>query len=630
MNNSNRIVRRVGFLLALLASSFLAGCAQTATEPQKPVAALPVAPSPVPVNFTNITDSARIRFKHNNGAFGGKLMPETFGSGVAFLDYNGDNFQDIFFVNSRDWTESEIKAFVNRKWTEEERKAAKSRADSKTPINATRKVNRTRKRQRTLSALYRNNGDGTFSDVTQGSGLEVQFYGMGVTVGDYDNDSRTDLYVTALERNYLFRNTGNGKFQEVAGQARVLDSGWSTSAAWLDYDKDGFLDLFVCHYVRWTPATDVFQNVGNNDKVYSSPGYYAGQGSRLFRNLGNGRFADVSIKAGIQPKLGDAQAAKKLKGKGLGVALCDFNNDNWLDVLVANDMVPNQLFKNNRNGTFSEIAEQSGIAYSPQGKARAGMGIDAADIDHSDRESVVIGNFPGQMLGLYHNQPDGQFIDVALLSVVGRASINFSTFGCAFIDIDNDGWPDILTANGHVDDSIGSREPHIGFAQRLLLLRNEGRNNFQEIGRQSGAVFEKRIVGRGVAYADIDLDGDLDAAVSVNAATPLVLQNNGGNANNWIRLVLCGTKSNRDAIGAIVKVKLGSSGLRRMVRSGSSYLSQNELPLTLGLGDMTVAEEIGIRWPSGKVTRLKNEAARQILVVDEDAGVVQRQRIPAR
>jgi hypothetical protein len=315
---------------------------------------------------------------------------------------------------------------------------------------------------------------------------------------------------------------------------------------------------------------------------------------------------------------------------GLGVAICDYNNDNWPDVLVANDMTPNQLFKNNKNGTFSEVAVQVGIAYSEQGRARAGMGIDVADIDHSDRESVVIGNFPGQMLGLYHNQPDGRFLDVAPPSAVGRASISFSTFGCTFIDIDNDGWPDILTANGHVDDSIGAREPHVGFAQRLLLMRNEGRNNFQEIGHRSGAVFEKRIVGRGVAHADIDLDGDLDAVVSVNGAAPLLLQNNGGNSNNCIRLVLRGTKSNRDAIGAIVKVKLGSSGLRRMVRSGSSYLSQSELPLTLGLGNLTTAEEIGVRWPSGKVTRLKNEAANQTLVVDEEKGVLRRQSFSKR
>jgi hypothetical protein len=333
------------------------------------------------------------------------------------------------------------------------------------------------------------------------------------------------------------------------------------------------------------------------------------------------------VRAGLQPKPGDGQAAKRLRGKGLGVALCDYNNDNWLDVLVANDMTPNQLFENNKNGTFSEIAVQAGIAYSEQGQARAGMGIDVADIDHSDRESVLIGNFSGQMLGLYLNQPSGQFMDIAPPSEVGRASLNFLTFGCAFIDIDNDGWPDIMAANGHVDDSIGTREAHVGYKQRPLLFRNLGRNQFREISAKSGSVFQQRIVGRGVACADIDLDGDLDAVISVTNGAPLLLQNNGGNNNRSIRLVLRGTKSNRSAIGAIVKVKLGASGLRRMVRSGSSYLSQSELPLTLGLDSMQEAEEIGIRWPSGKVTRLNNEAADQVIVVDEEKGVVQRRAL---
>jgi hypothetical protein len=597
-----------------------AGCNR---QEEKPPPGLPGAPPPIPVNFTNITAQAGIDFKHHNGAFGGKLMPETFGSGVAFLDYDGDGYQDIFAVNSRDWALGEVREFVNRKWTKRENEIAGGRKSTtrlaavgrKTPI----------RRQRSFSALYHNNRDGTFREVTQGSGLEIEMYGMGAAVGDYDNDGRVDLFVTALERNFLFHNQGNGKFREVAVAAGVQQSRWSTSAAWLDYDKDGLLDLWVCNYVQWTPGTDAFQTVGNTEKVYSSPDFYKGQGSRLFRNIGNGRFKDISQQAGIQPKVAGGSAAKNLKGKGLGVALCDYNNDNWPDVLVANDMTPNHLFKNNQNGTFSEIAVGAGIAYSSAGQARAGMGIDVADIDHSDRESVVIGNFSGQMLGLYHNRSDGQFVDIAPPSEVGRASINFLTFGTAFIDIDNDGWPDILVANGHVDDSIGKREPHVGYEQRLLLFRNQGKNVFREIGEKSGEIFKKRIVARGIACSDFDLDGDVDAIVSVTGNRPLLLQNTGGNRQNSIRLILRGTKSNRSAIGAIVKVKLGNSGLRRMVRSGSSYLSQHELPLTLGLGNLPAAEEIGIRWPSGAVTRLKNEAANQVLVIDEDKGVVERQ-----
>jgi hypothetical protein len=417
----------------------------------------------------------------------------------------------------------------------------------------------------------------------------------------------------------------------------VRDSGWSTSAAWVDYDKDGLLDLFVCHYVDWTPATDVFEVAMDQTKLTSGPILYGGQGSRLFRNLGQGRFADVSKRAGIRPRAEPGPHAKRpighgrgmsgdpLMGRGMGVALCDFNNDDWPDIAVANDMFFNHLFENNKNGTFTEIALKTGVARSKFGQVRSGMGIDVADIDHSDRESVVIGNYSHQMLGLYHNHGNGQFTDIAPSSEVGRASQLFLTFGCVFMDVDNDSWLDILVANGHLEEKISSFDTTVTYAQRLLLFRNEGRTNFREIGEQSGGDLKKKIVGRGLAYSDIDLDGDLDAIVTVSNGTPLLLQNNGGNRNNSVRLVLQGTRSNKSAIGTQVVAKVGSDTLHRMVRSGSSYLSQNELPITLGLGKAREVDELTIRWPSGKVTTLQHVAAGQVVMLDEDKGIAKEQ-----
>ncbi|HEX8236172.1 MAG TPA: CRTAC1 family protein [Abditibacteriaceae bacterium] len=584
----------------------------------------PPAPA-VPLHFTDITAKAGIKFKHNNGAFGARWMPETTGGGVAFLDYDDDGFQDIFFVNSRDWTEEEIKAYQNRPWTQEElehtRKKHKGLGLLRKPVREGRSG---QPRGRSIGALYHNNRDGTFTDVTVGSGLDVEMYGMGAAVGDYDNDGKVDLYVTALRRNYLFRNLSTqstAKFQDVARQAGVQDFGWSASAAWLDYDKDGRLDLFVSHYVKWSPVREVFQTGGGQEKIYGSPLVYDGQVSSLYRNIGAGRFQDVSKKAGIhQQQAPGAKTVQWLTGKAWGVAISDYNKDGWPDILVANDLWPNFLFENNKDGTFKEVGAAVGIALSEKGDSRAGMGIDAADIDHSDRESVVIGNFHGQMLGLYHNQ-GGAYIDIAPRSEVGKVSYNFLTWGLAFMDVDNDSWPDIITANGHVQDRVSSFDRNISYRQRPLLFRNLGRRQFQEIGVKSGLT--KAVAGRGLAYADIDLDGDLDVVISATGENPLLLRNDGGNANNAIRLVLRGATSNRSAIGALVKVKLGATGLRRTVHSGSSFLSQSELPLTLGLGQASKADVIGIRWPSRKVTELKDVTANQTLIIDEDKGLVE-------
>jgi hypothetical protein len=539
--------------LCVVIVAHLCGCSakkQTVTD-------TPLPPPPVPLRFTDITAQAGIKFKHNNGAFGARWMPETTGGGVAFIDYDDDGFQDIFFVNSRDWTEAEINAYKNRPWSQEEldhaRKKHKGPGFLRKPVRA----GRSRKPQgHSVGALYRNNRDGTFTDITAGSGLDIEMYGMGAAVGDYDNDGKVDLYVTALQRNFLFRNLstrGTAKFQEVAKQAGVRDFGWSASAAWLDYDRDGNLDLFVSHYVKWSPVREVFQTGGGKEKIYGSPLVYDGEVNSLYRNLGAGRFQDVSRMAGIHYQ--EAPRGKDARwhaGKAWGVAISDYNKDGWPDILVANDLWPNFLFENNKDGTFKEAGAAVGIAHSEKGEFRAGMGIDTADIDHSDRESVVIGNFQAQMLGLYHNQ-GGAYIDIAPRSEVGKVSYDFLTWGLAFMDVDNDSWPDIITANSHVQDKVSSFNRNISYRQRPLLFRNQGRRQFKEIGVQSGLT--KAIAGRGLAYADIDLDGDLDVVISATGETPLLLRNDGGNANNSIRLVLRGASSNRSAIGTLVKAK---------------------------------------------------------------------------
>jgi hypothetical protein len=567
----------------------------------------------VPLTFTETAKAAGLNFTHTSGAFGAKLLPETMGSGAAFLDYDGDGYPDIYIVNSRHWTDDEVKAYVN----------GSGRAYAGL-------VPADRKRERVTGRLYHNNGNGTFTDVTAGSGTDVEMYGMGATVGDFDNDGRLDLYVTAIGRNYLFRNLGGGRFEEVAEKLGVKDGGWSTSAAFVDYDKDGKLDLFVCHYVAWSAATDIYCTLDGQSKSYCTPESYDGQVSTLYHNDGS-RFSDVSKKALIheQPAMNDRKA-KKLQGKSLGVAVCDVNGDGWPDLVIANDTEPNYLLQNNKDGTFTEVGIENGIALSEAGVARAAMGVSAGDIDRSGRESLLFGNFSNQMLGLYQNKGNGLFIDVAPQSEVGQASLQFLAFGVLLVDLDNDGLPDIFTANGHVENEINRIQRDITYAERPLLFLNTGNCRFREYGTKAGADMQKPVVGRGLAGADIDLDGDVDILMTVNNGPVCLYRNDGGNRNHSLRIELEGTRSPRCGIGAQIEVTAGGVLNRTAVRGGSSYCSMSELPVTVGLGSAAKAEKVVVKWPSGVTTELKDVAGDRIVRISEGSGLLSAKPLPGR
>jgi hypothetical protein len=529
------------------------------------------------IHFRDVTAQAGIHFTHNNGAFGKKWLPETMGPGCAFIDYDNDGYPDIFLVNGTDWPEH-------------------SHAGPTTP------------------KLYHNNRNGTFSDVTRQAGLAVPMFGLGVAVGDYDNDGFDDLFVTALGQSHLFHNNGNGTFTEVTKSAGMWGpSEFSTSAAWVDYDRDGKLDLVVANYVRWTEETDLYCTLDGAHKSYCTPESYKGTSVRLWHNLGGGKFEDVTQKAG----LGDPTS------KSLGVAILDYNDDGWPDILVANDTQPNKLYLNKKDGTFEERGVPSGIAFSEDGVARAGMGVDAADYDRSGHPSVIISNFANQMVSLYHNEGNGLFVDEAPQSEVGRATLVTLGFGCFFFDYDNDGWQDIFVADGHIEDQIERVQKRVSYAEPSHLFRNLGGGKFQEVTAQMGQAFSAPRVGRGAAYADIDNDGYLDVLVTTNSGPPYLFHNEGG-TNHSLRLKLVGTKSNRDGIGAVVHVTSDNNKDRqwKMLRSGSSYLSQSELVLTFGLGAQIKADNLEIQWPSGQVDKLSSINGGQTVTVEEGKGIV--------
>jgi hypothetical protein len=584
-------------LLPLLLALAVAGCGEEAPKATvaaavAPVAVEPVKPAALPsVKFTDITDASGVTFRHHNGARGEKLLPETMGSGVAVLDHDGDGDMDLFFVNSSDWP---------------------GQPPGEGP--------------RPIQALYRNDGKGKFEDVTKGSGLDVTLGGMGVAVGDYDNDGDPDLYVTALGGGHLFRNDG-GTFADVTAEAnaRAADA-WLASAAFLDIENDGDLDLFVANYVVWSPEIDRGINTaltGDRDEIaYDPPTAFGGTVNVLLRNDGKGRFEDVSEAAGIAVRTPDL---KSPMAKSLGVAPYDVDGDGLTDLAVANDTVPNFLFHNKGGGRFEEIGMTAGIAFDQAGQARGAMGIDWADFRGDGSLGLAIGNFANEMTALYvTDSPESlQFSDLANLFGLGAPTQPPLKFGLFFFDYDLDGRPDLLSANGHLESDIGKVQASQTYPQPAQLFWNSGkpgRTLFMQVGPESaGPDLFRPIVGRGSAYADLDGDGDLDVVLTANGGAARVFRNENPNPTRSLRLRLRGTASNRDGLGARVELARGGSVRKAQFHTAKGYLSAVEPVLTFGLGDDATPPEVTVRWPSGRTSTHKGLAPGTVHTLEEPA-----------
>lgn len=545
------------------------------------------------VRFTEITDTAGIDFVHTNGAEGEKLLPETMGGGGGFFDFDNDGDQDLLCVNGNVWPRAKVKP-------------------DKPPT----------------SMLYANDGTGRFSNVTAGSGLDIPLHGNGVAFGDFDNDGDVDVFISCLGANHLFRNDGGGKFAEVTAVAGVAggENDWSTSCGWLDFDNDGDLDLFVCNYIQWNRELDQSMEFTLDGKLraYGRPTDFTGAFPFLYRNEGNGTFVDVSDAAGVQIR--DLNTNVPLS-KSLGTTFCDVNADGLLDILVANDTVQNLLFLNQPGGTFIETAATAGIAFDNSGGARGAMGIDTACFRNSDAVGIAIGNFATEMTALYVCQTPGAtipiFRDEAVSNGIGPVTRTDLKFGILFIDADLDGRLDLFENNGHLEEDIKVVQASQQYEQPPHLLWNCGTefdNEFIMLPEaKTGADFQKRMVGRGAAMADIDADGDLDLILFSSGGKPRLLRNDQKSGHHWLRLRLRGTKCNKDAIGAVVNVTLpNSTVLSRTVMPTRSYQSQTELPVTFGLGSAELVKEIAIRWPDGTSQKLSGISVDQQLEVIQE------------
>jgi hypothetical protein len=571
-------------LIALLSS----GCARSGPG----ALAAPSAAGASGVQLTDITEAAGIRFRHTSGASGRLYLAETMGSGCAFLDYDGDGFQDLFLVNA-----GPLPGF---------------RGEG--PF---------------YPALYRNRADGTFEEVTKAAGLAFECYGMGCAVGDYDNDGDEDLFVTAWGQDRLFRNEripgGEARFVDATPPAMRAGAAttppWGTSCAWVDTDRDGDLDLFVCRYTRWRPETNQVCRDARGQPHACTPQFYPGDSAVLYRNEGNGGFTEATRAAGLRLP----------RGKSLGIAVTDVDDDGWPDLVVANDQEPNALFRNNRDGTFTEEGVMRGVAYSMEGKARAGMGIDTLALREGEPEAIFIGNRDGEGHAFFAPAGQGPYVDQAHETGILEPGLSSLTFGALFCDYDLDGFPDLLTANGHVEPNVELLGGSVTFAQRILAWHNEGTRadglpRFREIGTGLGAVIETRRVWRGLAWADIDNDGDPDFLVSACNDRPMLLRNDGGNRNHWLKVRLVGTRSNRGGLGSRITVEAGGRRRTGWVRGGSSYCSSSELSALFGLGQAARVDRVVVRWASGGEEEVRDVAADQLLVIREGEGKAARGR----
>ena len=535
------------------------------------------------VRFVDITAAAGIDFVHENGARGDKWMPETMGSGCALFDHDGDGDLDLLLVNCRGWHGAAA-----------------------------------------VGKLYRNDGGGTFADITAAAGLDFSVYGMGATIADYDGDGDPDIYLTVLGPNLLLRNDG-GRYSDVAAVAGVAgatwrdDAGndspeWSTGAAWADIDGDGWLDLLATNYVRWSPETDIYTSLDGKEKSYATPQQYPGSTPRLYRNEGDGTFAEITAAAGLSLP----------GGKSMGVAMTDFEGDGLIDLVVTNDTQPNFLLRNLGGGRFEERGLAAGIGYDETGRARAGMGVDIASVDNDGVLSIAIGNFSREALSLYRQAGAEVFVDAAGKARLVQETLRPLTFGLRFFDYDLDGRQDLVLANGHIEPEINSVQKEIDYAQPPQLFWNAGGGQLLDASEKTGGLFVEPLVARGLAVGDIEGDGDLDLLLTTNGG-PAYLLRNEGPTGYAVALDLTGKAPNLDAVGAVVKATVGGATQVQMVRTGSSYLSHSPLALTFGLGDAEGIDRLEIRWPDGAEEVLEDVAAGVRYDIAQGRGIVRQQ-----